>query len=364
VTGIGTLMKCIELLGVIFAVLTFTQVMRKGWHGRLLWWAATVAFFALLSGVAFGEYYASTAPKRLRSIEKSNPDRAIQGYTEAIRFYPSDSELYVRRGATNLAIGRYGAAISDFTKSLERSPDDPSVLLMRGTTFMISRDFQSAERDFSKAAALNAGHQNPGALLGLAQIAAFQGNAEDVVSLSTQVLSIADNSSDRCGALMLRADGHTSTGNHENALRDLNQAESTCDEVFHAYILEKRGELYKHLNRPELALRDWNAAIQLKPDDFTLFLSRGNLLMSEGQFTQALSDFTRCIELRPEYPQGYAARAQAYAKLNQAERSEADLAKANKLLSISSGQTEVNIWSRSSPELPWLRIPAPSPGVH
>jgi tetratricopeptide (TPR) repeat protein len=57
----------------------------------------------------------------------------------------------------------------------------------------------------------------------------------------------------------------------------------------------------------------------------------GNSYYRQGDFTQAISDYTKAIEMNPDYPEAYVLRAMAYYKEKEYDKSWADVYKAEEL---------------------------------
>ena len=89
-----------------------------------------------------------------------------------------------------------------------------------------------------------------------------------------------------------------------------NDAAKTAAEKFRVYA--NRGAAYSNLNKPALALKDFNHAIALNKDHPYPFLNRGILHLNQGNFEKALSDFNRALRLRPFMAKGYMNRGFAY----------------------------------------------------
>jgi tetratricopeptide (TPR) repeat protein len=76
-----------------------------------------------------------------------------------------------------------------------------------------------------------------------------------------------------------------------------------------------RASLYQDRGQLALALRDYDCAIELRPDLGQVLLNRGCLYYQLGQPREAVRDFTRAIELLPEDARAYSNRAAAYHRL-------------------------------------------------
>lgn len=361
-----SLINSLEIAGgFLFIILALTQIAKGAWHRRLLRGATAGTFVALLAGVAFGRYYASTVPRRLQRIGQSDSQATINLYTEAIRLNPGDPNLYYSRGMTRIAVSQYGEAIADLTRALEIAPSDPVILAARGMVFGMLRDYTSAEKDLDKAAAQYAGKSTPEALVALANIAQWRGQMDGAIGYATQALSEKPNSSDRCDALMYRATAYlrrAKLGDVENALRDSTEAESVCEGP------PKEGSLYDQglelwrLNQPDRALEAWRKALQLIPTDWKVLYNRAKLLTEMGQLAQALSELNRVIELRPDYPDGYRARAEVYSKLGENDRAESDLAMAKKVADAASPRPPTMFLRHGG--LPWTELVPPPNDNH
>src|SRR5206468_266182 len=60
------------------------------------------------------------------------------------------------------------------------------------------------------------------------------------------------------------------------------------------------------------ALNDFNKAVELRPDYPLAFFNRGALFANLKRNDEALLDFDKCIELKPDYVQAYNNRGVVY----------------------------------------------------
>jgi len=73
-----------------------------------------------------------------------------------------------------------------------------------------------------------------------------------------------------------------------------------------------RGLANYYQNHMPEALRDFNKALVLKPDNFTAYINRGFLFYNQGNFTQALADDNKAIAINPQEAQAYNNRGLVY----------------------------------------------------
>jgi tetratricopeptide (TPR) repeat protein len=73
----------------------------------------------------------------------------------------------------------------------------------------------------------------------------------------------------------------------------------------------------------DLALADANRAILLSPDEFGYYL-RGDIYRDQGQFAEAVEDYSRAIRLNPKDPDYLERRATAYELLEKPDEARAD----------------------------------------
>lgn len=92
-----------------------------------------------------------------------------------------------------------------------------------------------------------------------------------------------------------------------------------------AHIYRKRGFGHKRLKAYDLAIEDYNRAINLIPDYARAYASRGSAYRNLRDFERALADYNRALELWPNYAWAYAGRGRTYSHLKKYEQSIQDL---------------------------------------
>ena len=98
-----------------------------------------------------------------------------------------------------------------------------------------------------------------------------------------------------------------------------------------AQIHSDRGWVYLHLKDYEQAISDFNRALDLKPDYAWVYGSRGLVYRTLRDYERAIADFDRAIELNPAYAWAYGSRGLTFHFLRDYERAIADFDRAIEL---------------------------------
>lgn len=114
----------------------------------------------------------------------------------------------------------------------------------------------------------------------------------------------------------------------------------------HKLALITRGTAHLKMNHVELALQDFDHAVQIDPTYARAFHMRGVARERKGDDEAALADFSKAIELNPEYGAAYYSRATLYSKLGQEDYSTQDIEKVTCLTNqnLESFANENNVW--------------------
>ena len=79
------------------------------------------------------------------------------------------------------------------------------------------------------------------------------------------------------------------------------------------------------------AIEDFTKAIELEPDHAKAYSLRGLACDRQGKYDRAIEDFTKAIELKPDYAEAYSLRGLAYDRQGEHEHAIEDFTKAIKL---------------------------------
>jgi tetratricopeptide (TPR) repeat protein len=92
-----------------------------------------------------------------------------------------------------------------------------------------------------------------------------------------------------------------------------------------------RGNTYFLLGKSDLAMTDYDKAIELKPDLAKAYNNRGTAYHYKGDYNLAIADCDKAIELRPDYAEAYVNRGNAYNRKGEHDLAIADCNKAIEL---------------------------------
>ncbi len=211
---------------------------------------------------------------------------------------------YRRRGELSADRGDYDGAIRDFTKAIEANPKDAEVYLLRGIVHNRKGSFEDAIADYSQAVKVNP--RLTGAWFALATARRdngdFEGALRDyekclIFESSPQVRGMAER---RIADLRMKLnrEGLSKVSGKEI---DLEGAE--------AYY--KRGLVRYEMREIEGAIADFTRAIEIDPNYFWAYFKRGVARIRKGDLDAAIADLTKVIELNPKLAEGYMGRGMA-----------------------------------------------------
>lgn len=118
-------------------------------------------------------------------------------------------------------------------------------------------------------------------------------------------------------------------GKNDLALADFNKALELKPDHFRAY--NNRGILFMNTNRNEEALADFNKAIELMPESEGLYMNRGNVLKNLNRNEEAKKDLDKAIEMKPDFAEAWYSRGNLYTGEGKSNEAISDFSKAIEL---------------------------------
>ena len=99
-------------------------------------------------------------------------------------------------------------------------------------------------------------------------------------------------------------------GNFELAIINFNAAIQLNRDYTEGYIM--RGDAYSFCNNNKLAIKDYSKAIELKPDNYRPYVNRGMVYLEEREPDLAINDCTKALQLKPDNYYAFINRGNAY----------------------------------------------------
>lgn len=304
---------------------------------------------------------------------KNKYDIAIENYTKALKINPNDANSYYNRANIYYVLGDYETAIKDYSKAIDIGPDNPGFYNNRAISESEKNNiYESSIKDYTKAIELRPNYVEAYYNRGIAYInlSLYKESIKDfdkVIQLAPEI----------AGAYYYRGNAYFNGMEYEKAVKDytkLIELKSDYQKAYNnrgsAYAILKeytkavndftklidlspndgdaytyRANAYFYLGQPEafvLAIKDYTKVLELK-NDTKVYLNRGSCYANIGKYNEAISDYSKYIEIYPGEANPYYYRALAYIEKNDKDKSAVDLKKACEMgESLACGTEEKN----------------------
>jgi tetratricopeptide (TPR) repeat protein len=155
------------------------------------------------------------------------------------------------------------------------------------------------------------------------------GKSEDLdasIEACTQILAGRESAKNRALAFYDRGWAYDKKGQHDLAMADYNQAIEL--DTKSGYAFNARSIIHTNNGNYDLAIADATRAIELQPQWPEPYVNRVSASISKGDYDGAFADLARLFELNPKYAGAFAWRADAYNHKGDYDRALADATRA------------------------------------
>ena len=189
---------------------------------------------------------------------KTDYDKAIGHYDEAIRLDPNYILAFAQRGLAWFKKGNWDKTIADFSAVLKLDPNDGSAYAQRGLAWFKKDNYVKAIEDFSEAL------------------------RRDPTTSSIYVV---------------RAHAWKCIEQFEKAISDFSEAIKLdpCE----ASTYSNRACIWSEMKDYDRAIKDFDEAIRLNPKDSSAHFDRGEAWLKKEEYGNAIRDFDKAIRLNP-----------------------------------------------------------------
>lgn len=254
-----------------------------------------------------------------------NPTKSIQLYTEAITLNPYNDEAYYWRGSERYSLKQYKEAIIDYSKAVEINPNYEEAYYYRALSNYNLELVKESLVDFDKAIELNPD---------VASMHYWRGQAyykQDMFNeaLADYSTSIEINKND---GYSYGARGHCfyMLGKYKEARIDYTKAITMMPESASNYWYW-RGICSYNMDLPQESFQDFELFLENNPNDSYALLMSGHCQYILEDYPKAISFYTKAIQTKSDYKEGFYWRARAYFNSNQLNNSLQDINKALQL---------------------------------
>jgi tetratricopeptide (TPR) repeat protein len=231
---------------------------------------------------------------------------ALEDFSEAIKIQPSNQHDYFFRGKVHVLNDDDKAALPDLTKSISLSAENPYALLERGKLYYRQKNYKNAVDDLTKAVKLtpNDPKAHEFRALALNNIHKFDEAANEI----TTALALVQVSPP------LSREAHLK--------RRFGEVDVASAEKAKAHLICARGQIY--FNKPHFpsALKDFDYAIKLDPNNADAYLQRAKTQIALKHNELALPDLARYNNMCRSQSD-YKALADTYEKIGEFDKADA-----------------------------------------
>lgn len=231
--------------------------------------------------------------------EFQRQDPITAGLVQELRRWELDplnpSGSWLNRSRINAHLGRTNEAFDDLNQALQADPGNEEALLDRATLLAINGYVEEAVGDLNHLLELDP--ENREALLLEATTLFYSGQFVNAVAAADLLLLLNPSDQD---ALLIRANANLEGERFEEAVADYDRILEVIPREFAADIYIQRGFANALLGRTDDAIADFHV-VSFDPENLpSLILLRGDLSQRAGDLEDALADFDRVLEIRPD----------------------------------------------------------------
>lgn len=242
--------------------------------------------------------YLSTAHMYSGNVFFHNGDvqRAIEHYDAAIQYNSHNAYAYHNRGLAYAEIGEYNLAMLNYGWAIELMPHFAYAYNNRGILHTAEGSYDAAIADFNTAITL---HLNDAFAYGHRSIVyAKQGEYNRAIAGFTYALKLDPDNMDM---VYFRGIAYALMGNYDEAMADfsyaIDYAIDHAPDADDARLYIGRGNVSFWQDRLDLAVADYDRAIERDPNSSVAYYNRGVAFAYAGNQSQAIVDFQYALEL-------------------------------------------------------------------
>jgi tetratricopeptide (TPR) repeat protein len=219
-----------------------------------------------------------------------NYEKAIKDLEKLVDQDVTDRMSLCQRGYVYFLMGRLDRAILDWNEVLQLDSATIPVYLMRGSAYAFQGKSEFAERDFKKANAISPA---------TAEQFFYRGVSNKILNMNFQAIEDLSKAisldSTLTIAYLIRAKTHSKLMEYELAMRDINTSLARDSLSWLPYLYS--GDINIEFEKPDQAVKDYTKAINLAPDFAWIILKRAQVYQTMKQYDKVIDDCTKIISM-------------------------------------------------------------------
>ena len=225
--------------------------------------------------------------------QQEQPEKALADFDTALKLEPDHARTHEARAEILIALKRYDEAVASLDQARELDPDSVVPLVQQARIYGLQSDYKAALDALNQAHAKEPG--NVGVLLLRASVYQELDRRDEALADVDRTLRLKPRLP---VAMRFRAMLLAGSGKFDQAISQLEDLLEEAPEDTEAQL--QVALFYSAQNRPRKAIQVFDAVLAKSPDNPIALRGRADALLSIGKQAEAIADYQKALELRPE----------------------------------------------------------------
>ncbi len=282
--------------------------LRPNHAGSWIWKAAASARIEKWTDAILGLQQAilvrPSASEEYQKLGQPVAERAIEFFNRQEQRGHNKPELYRRRGMAHQFIGKDQNAIKDYTTALQLEQDDNDTLIRRGQVYARSGHNEMAIVDFSRVIKLDKKNHRARYCRAISKLA--DGQYDQAKSDLLKAIKIAP---EHPRYHILLGELLQKVGDGQGVIEAFDRA--ILQDSTNPVTYRRRGMAHQAVGQRLNAISDFTRSLELYPAQLDLLVQRGNAYLRSDQPIMAIEDFELALTHDVRLPKAYSGRAAA-----------------------------------------------------